>query len=49
MPANNSKTNVNIRRIAALNRFSLDPKRMDDKEYQERKEAEKTALQKQRF
>ena len=48
MPANNSKTNRNIRRAAALERFSLDPKRIDDEEYQKRKAVEKAALQRNR-
>ena len=48
MPANNSKTNRSIRRQAALARFKLDPKRADDKGYQERKAAEKTALERSR-
>ena len=48
MPANNSKTNVAIRRASALTRFKLDPKRIDDKDYQERKATEKAALEKVR-
>lgn len=48
MPANNSKTNRNIRRAAALERFSLDPKKADDEKYQERKAIEKAALQRNR-
>lgn len=48
MPANNSKTNVAIRRASALKRFSLDPAKLNDKEYQERKALEKTSLEKVR-
>lgn len=46
MPANNSPTNRAIRRASALERFKLDPKRIDDKDYQERKSVEKEALEK---
>jgi hypothetical protein len=46
MPANNSKTNRSIRRKAALTRFALDPKRIDDKGYQERKAKELESLKK---
>lgn len=48
MPANNSKTNRNIRRTAALQRFKLDPKRLTDDAYQERKAVELEALKKSR-
>lgn len=48
MPANNSKTNRSIRRASALTRFKLDPKRIDDKDYQERKSIERAALEKTR-
>ena len=46
MPANNSKTNRNIRRAAALIRFKKDPKKIDDKGYNERKDLEEASLKK---
>lgn len=46
MPANNSKTNRAIRRAAALERFKLDPARLTDEGYQERKAVELEALKK---
>jgi hypothetical protein len=45
MPANNSKTNRSVRRAAALERFKLDPKKVNDEKYQERKAIEKAALE----
>jgi hypothetical protein len=45
MPANNSKSSRSPRRASALKRFTLDPKRADDKEYQARKAIEKAALE----
>jgi hypothetical protein len=46
MPANNSMTNRRVRRVAALERFSLDPKKAEDKGYQERKAQELASLNK---
>lgn len=44
MPANNSKTNRNIRRAAALERFSSDPAKATNADYIEAKKIEKEAL-----
>ena len=49
MPANNSKTNRNIRRAAALERFKIDPAKQGDEKYMERKAQEKEALSKQSY
>ena len=46
MPANNSKTNRNIRRAAALARFKLNPAKAENKQYQEAKAIELEALKK---
>jgi hypothetical protein len=46
MPANNSKTNRAIRRASALERFKLDPTKVNDEAYQERKAVELEALKK---
>lgn len=61
MPANNSPTNRNIRRAAALERFTISPtgslrasrtpeqKAKADEGYVERKNAEREALSKPRY
>lgn len=45
MAFGNSKTNRAIRRASALIRFSIDPKKADDKEYLARKAQEKASLE----
>jgi hypothetical protein len=46
MSHNNSNTNRNIRRLAALKRFSIDKQKVaDDETYLARKELEKSVLE----
>jgi hypothetical protein len=45
MPVNNSVSRRNVRRREALARFTLDPRKTDDKEYNKRKSVEKAALE----
>lgn len=45
MSTNNSKTNRDIRRTSALQRFKLDPAKVGDEKYKERKAVEKAALE----